>query len=273
MLFHIRHERGQARDGAVRHRRTGVAAVAAGGEFHVRLALFKHAHHGKVSGDAADRLGDDAAALVADEKRAYTAALELGNELRRAIARPLLRAGRGEIDVVGGLIPGGEQLLDRLEKRHERGLGIRRTASPDLAVGNVAGKRRVRPRALGGHDVLMAHEHDRAVMRLALPAEEQVAVDDRALKFFVHEREQLRKLRVEALEALRGIDVGIRRGVAADHGGELFSVSHGALCIRLRLIGGFFLRHEHGVRHRRSQRGQRCEREISGTEFHFVSPS
>ena len=110
-------------------------------------------------------------------------------------------------------------------------------------------------------------------MRLALPAEEQVAVDDRALELFVHEREQLRKLRVEALEALRLVDVGIRRGVAADHDGELFGVSHGAVCVRLRLIGGFFLWHEHGVRHSSPQRGQRCEREITGVKFHYALSS
>ena len=273
VALHIRHERGQAGNGGVRRRGTGVAAGAAGRELHVRLALFKHADHGEVSGDAADRLGDDAAALVADEKRPHSAALELIDELRRAVARPLFRAGRGDVNVICRFISGGEQLLDRLEKRHDRALGVRRAAAPDLAIGNIAGKRCVLPRTLGGHDILMAHEHDRTIVRLARPIIEQVAVDVRARELFMHEREELRQQGVEALELLRLADIGIRRGVAPDHGRELLGIGHGALGIRLWLIIGRFARRERGVHHGRSQRGQRREREITGTEFHFTSAS
>ena len=273
VLFHIRHERGQARDGGVRRRGTGVTAGAAGSELHVRLALFEHADHGEVAGDAADRLGDDAAALIADEKRPHAAALELGDELWRAVARPLFRTGRGDVDIVGRLVSGGEQLLDRLEKRHDRALGVRRAAAPDLAVGNVTGKRRMRPRALGGHDVLMAHEHDRTVVRPARPVIEQIAVNVRARELFMHKREELCQQSMETLELFRLADVGVRRGVAPDHGRELLGVGHGAVGIRLRLIGGRFARCERGVRHGRSQRGQRREREITGTEFHLTSAS
>ena len=131
----------------------------------------------------------------------------------------------------------------------------------------------MRPRALGGHDVLMAHEHDRTVVRLARPVIEQIAVNVRARELFVHERKELRQQGVEALELLRLADVGIRRGVAPDHGRELLGIGHGALGIRLRLIGGRFARCERSVRHSCPQRGQRCEREITGTEFHLTSAS
>ena len=131
----------------------------------------------------------------------------------------------------------------------------------------------MRPRALGGHDVLMAHEHDRTVVRPARPVIEQIAVNVRARELFMHKREELGQQSVETLELFRLADVGVRRGVAPDHGRELLGVGHGAVGIRLRLIGGRFARCERSVRHRCPQRGQRCEREITGTEFHLTSAS
>ena len=166
-----------------------------------------------------------------------------------------------------------QQLFYCLEEGHDRALGVRRAAAPDLAVGNVAGKRRMRPRALGGHDVLMAHEHDRAVVRPARPVIEQIAVNVRARELFMYKREELGQQGVETLELFRLADVGVRRGIAPDHGRELLGVGHGAVGIRLRLISGRFARCERSVRHGRPQRGQRRKRKTTGTEFHLTSAS
>ena len=89
----------------------------------------------------------------------------------------------------------------------------------------------------------------------------------------MHEREELGQQRVEALELFRLADVGVRRGVAPDHSRELLGVGHGAVGIRLRLIVGRFARCERGVRHGRPQRGERGQREITGTELHLTSAS
>ena len=146
-----------------------MAAGGARGELHIGLALLEHADHCKVSLYAADGLGDYAAALVADYKQLHAAALELLDDLRRAVARPLLGAGGGKVHVAFGSIALAQQLFYRLKESHDRALGIGCAAPPDLAVGNVPGERLVQPLALSRDNVLMAHKEDGLFAALALP--------------------------------------------------------------------------------------------------------
>ena len=75
MILHLPHKGGQTGDGGVLAGGAGVATGAAGGELDICFALFKHAHHGKVAGDAADGLPDDSAALVTQQKQLHAPAL------------------------------------------------------------------------------------------------------------------------------------------------------------------------------------------------------
>ena len=238
MRLHIVHKCGQPRDGGVLRRCAGVSAGAAGGKFHVRLTFFKHADHGKVAGDAADRLGDDAAALITDEKQLHAAPLKLRHKLRRAVAGPLLRAGGGEIHVACRSISLGQKLLDRLEKGHERALGVRCAAPPDLAVRDLTGKRRVLPYALGGDHVLMAHQQNRLFAAFALPAIEQIAVDHGALQFFMHERKERLQRLVEGQKFFNLRRIRMGGGVALNHARELFRQKFCPLFVLMRLIFG-----------------------------------
>ena len=143
--------------------------------------------------------------------------LKLFYDFRCTVAGPLLRAGRGEIYVALGRVALLQKLLDRLEKCHDRGLGVSRSATPDLAVGDVAGKRLVLPFALGRDYVLMAHEQYRHAVARALPFEQQIAVNDGFFKLFMHKRKQPFENLVEAEKFLNLGNVRVRYRLVPHH--------------------------------------------------------
>ena len=101
-----------------------MAAVGARRETHIRLSLFKHAEHGEIPMNAADGLGDDAAALVADEERLHAPPTQLVHELAAAGPGELLRTGGREVHVLLGDVPFPQQLLARLKKAHDAALCV-----------------------------------------------------------------------------------------------------------------------------------------------------
>lgn len=91
---------------------------------HIRFPLFKYAEHGEIPMNAAYGLGDDAAALVADEERLHAPPTQLVHELAAAGSGELLRTGGREVHVLLGDVPFPQQLLARLEKAHDAALCV-----------------------------------------------------------------------------------------------------------------------------------------------------
>ena len=218
---------------------SGRAGVAAGGlcrEFYVGLALFKHADHRKVAGNAADWFGNNAATLIADKKQLHTAAAQFLHKLRRAVARPFLRAGRRQIHVRRRRIVLSQQLLGRFKERHDGAFRVRSAAPPDLAVRDIAGERRVEPVALRRDNILMAHKKDRLFRRAALPVKQQIPVDLRLFQPRKDEWEQLRQRLVERAEARRIVSAGVGGRVHPDHLRQLLCQPQRFLLILLRPV-------------------------------------
>ena len=107
-----------------------MTAVAPCGELHICLALFKYAYHGKIAMNAADGFGDDRTALIAYQEQLDPSALQLRNNLRRTVTAPLFRAGACQVDIGGRNEPFRQEFLHRLEKCHDRGLGIGCASAP-----------------------------------------------------------------------------------------------------------------------------------------------
>ena len=73
------------------------------------------------------------------------------------------------------------------------------------------------PLPLGGHHVLVTHEHQGPVVGLAFPVEEQVPVDLGLFQLFVHQGEELLQQPVEAQKLLPLILPLAGDGFAAHH--------------------------------------------------------
>ena len=135
--------------------------------------------------------------------------------------------------------------------------------APRLAIGNVAGERRVLPRALRGDDVLVRHEHERLIVVFAPPEEEKVSVDLGFFELFVYRRVELREQLVEAAELLELRIVRVRHGLIGDHARELFRILPLAHRIGVRrIVRGLFLHAEcadyrgEQKQHKRAERGE-----------------
>ena len=81
-----------------------MSARAFRGKFNVGFALFKHTDHGEISVNTAYRLAYDAAALITEQIKLYSAPPQLLNDLRGTVARPFLGAGRCKINIRRGRI-------------------------------------------------------------------------------------------------------------------------------------------------------------------------
>ena len=276
LCLHLVHERGEAGDRRVLRRRAGVAAAGTGGEQYIALALFKDAHHGEVTGDAADGFVDDGAALIADEPGLDPAALQFVDQRGAAGAGPLFRVGGGEVHVLGRHVALRQQFLDGLEERHDRTLGVGRAASPDICVVDVTGERVVGPLPFRRNDVLMAHEDDGFLGAFALPVVQKAPVDLRLFEVLMHQREQLFKDLVEPEELLSKEFARDGDGLVLDHLRQFLCVEHGPLRVRVRRVGGHLLRCRQRLPHRVQQRahGRAGSAECHNRLFHsFVSLS
>ena len=233
-----------------------MAAGASGGKFHVRLALFKNAYHGKIALDAADGIGDDRAAFVADHIEADAAPLQFLHDAGSAGAAPLLRAGGCKIYVTLRLIALSQKFLRRLKEGHERGLGVRRAAPPDLALSQIAGEGLMEPGPLRGNHVLMAQKQDGITAVLALPIKEQTALQLRKLQLFKDQRKQLPQHLMEAPVLFRFLQIRVGGGVIPHHGAQLFTVGDRPLLRGRRDVAGSFRTHKRRPDHRDQQQAQ-----------------
>lgn len=81
------------------------------------------------------------------------------------------------------------------------------------------------PLALGGNNVLMAHQKYRGPVARALPAEQEVPVDDGFLQIFVHQREQLLQKLMEAEKFPGLVDIRVRHRFVLYHSDSLCASS------------------------------------------------
>ena len=103
------------------------------------------------------------------------------------------------------------------------------------------------PLPLGGHHVLVAHEHQGPVVGLAFPIEEQVPVDLGLFQLFVHQGEELLQQTVEAQKLLSLILPLAGDGFAAHHAGEGLGVARLPLRVRGGLPEGLLRRAQQGA--------------------------
>ena len=198
-------------------RRRRVPAAPLDHELERGDALLGHADHADRDGDAGERVVRDRAALVDDEPGPHAAVPQLGHRELRRLAGHLLVAAEREPDVLAGGEPCLEVPLDRLADRDQAALVVERAATPDVAVHDLRGERRVLPRCVrvDGDDVEVGHQDDRPLGRRTGPAEEQaVGRDPGELQLRVDAGELGRELGQEGVER-RGVLLG---RVAVRHG-------------------------------------------------------
>ena len=207
--------------------------------------------------DAADGLVDDAAALVHHQPGAHAPVLELVHQLLTAGAGPFLSAGGGQVHVLRRREALGQQAFGGLKEGHYRAFGVRCAAAPYLALGDIARKGRVLPDALGGHHVLVAHEHQGLIVLFAGPVEQQVAVDLGLFQPLVYQGEQPLQHLMEAQKCIPLVGLGNGNRIIAHHGRQLFGQGPGVLFIGGRGIGGALGRRAQ----RMDQRGQKRQQQ------------
>ena len=79
MLFDVADELAETDDGGVLFGCAGMAAVGAGGELDVAVALFQNAQQGECAVYSADGLGENGSALVQQQAEVYSLLLEVGS--------------------------------------------------------------------------------------------------------------------------------------------------------------------------------------------------
>ena len=70
MLFDFIDKGSKSWNGGIFAGSAGMPTCGPGSKFHICLALFKNADHGKITPDTTDRIGNDTAAFIADQKKA-----------------------------------------------------------------------------------------------------------------------------------------------------------------------------------------------------------
>ena len=197
--------------------RRGVAAVRAGRDGEVDVALLGDADHGHRLGDAKRGVRRHRTALVEDQVRVDPVAAEPVDRVRAGGRRDLLAVAREVPDVARRHVALSDEMLGRLEERADDALGVEGTAAPDLAVNDLGAKGVVLPvLALDGDDVLVGHHHDGVERGVGTrPAKKDAEVVDH------RELARLERARVQA--AQRGHPAAERlvvalRDVLAAHG-------------------------------------------------------
>ena len=102
----------------------------------------------------------------------------------------------------------------------------------------------MRPFALGRHHVLVAHEKYRLFGAFTLPIEKQISVDLCLFKLFVNKRKELFKHLVKTEEFINLRYIRVRGCIVLNHFRKLFGKAKRFLLVLIRLVIGFFLRHE-----------------------------
>ena len=127
-----------------------------------------------------------------------------------AVPGHLLVAPEGQPDVLGRLVPGLQEPLDRLADRGHAPLVVQGAATPDRAVDDLRGERRVLPRCrlVDRDHVEVRHQHHRLVVTPTGPTEEQtVGADPGELEPLVQQGEVAAQLVEQPVER-RGVDAG-----------------------------------------------------------------
>ena len=89
MLFDFIDKGSKSWNGGVFAGSTGMPTCGPGSKFHICLALFKNTDHGKITPDTTDRIGNDAAAFITDQKKADASFLQLSYDLWSTVTAPL----------------------------------------------------------------------------------------------------------------------------------------------------------------------------------------
>ena len=253
------HQRGVGAGG------TGMAAGGVGGELHIRVALFHHAHHGVAALDSGHGGIHDHAALVQQQAQMDPLLLEPGSNGGRTVAAPFLGAAGGQIHVALGLPALGQQLLHRLHEAEQAALGVHGAAAPYRTLGDLAGEGRVLPLALSGHHIVVAHDQDGRACAAVQTGDfiNQAAVEHGAGGCLVHQRELLPQQLVEGLELAAADLVLFRHGLALHQRGKGFGIPLCPLQIGIRKLssGGRGGLHLYGTGGSNAQQNQKNENE------------
>lgn len=172
----------------------GVAGLVLDPDPQVEHPLLGDADHRRGSLQSGEHALDHGPALVDHQPRAYAPRGKRVDGRLGGRAEDLLVTAEGEVDVVGRRPPLGEQRLDRLADDDHGALVVERAATVHDTGGPVDPpfERRHLPGVrVGGHDVPVGHQHDRARGRRTAPAVQQTArAHDLALQLGVQSRIQ-----------------------------------------------------------------------------------
>ena len=165
----------------------------------------------------------NSAALVEHEPWGYPLRAKVLDRERGRASRHLLVAAEGQPDVPGGDEVRLEKPFDGFADAGHAALVVEGAAAPDLAAIDECLERRVLPprRLADGYDVQVRHQHDRILVGLAGPTEQQRMLGEpRQLQPLVQDGVLRLQLGQEPVES-RGIDlrrITVRHGWDPDQG-------------------------------------------------------
>ena len=174
MVLDAAHGTGQTPDGGHGRRRGGVAAAGRHAQAHRHGAFFCNTDHGNRLFDAGEYIFDNGAAFVEYEVKPEVLFFEPADDGGGTVPVDFLRAGKAEVQVLGGGIPLSDQIVRSFQNTQECAFGINGAASPEDAVFNDALKSGLVPAAfIDWNNVEVGHEDARFVMLCALPVEDK----------------------------------------------------------------------------------------------------
>lgn len=120
----------------------------------------------------------------------------------------------------------------------------------------------------------MAHQKYRGPVARALPAEQEVPVDDGFLQIFVHQREQLLQKLMEAEEFLGLVDIRVRHSFVLYHFRQLVRKLKSVVAGLWRDIVRALVRRKNSVHNGgRRQRQRRGSGDHKYAFFHYHAPA
>lgn len=121
---------GQAGDGGMFRRRTGVTALGTGHKPHIRIALFQNPQHGVVPLEAGHGSFHHSASLIQHQIQLDALIQQMLHRFGGALPHDLLVAGAGYVYVHRRRESVGQQAFHRLQNGAERALGVHGSTGP-----------------------------------------------------------------------------------------------------------------------------------------------
>ena len=156
-----------------------MTALSHGGEVQKSASFFRDTDQRGRLIHAGKHLFHDRAAFVQHKGRADAPAFQLLHDGGRVAAHDFLIPAKGEIYVVMGRKATCDQAFSRFHHAHQRSFGIQGATSPQLAALHDSLKRRLVPfGGIGGHHVVVRHEHGGPLRAVAGPFQQHAVTAD-----------------------------------------------------------------------------------------------